>query len=391
MLDTHPSAPAGGIFPAVASVCVSSYILNCHFQLLSQAIWYIIIHMFNPSFSITNKTMVNIAKIEASEEVIQHSPLLPLWEKQFKEDAIVRSVYHGTHIEGNQLQKDDAKDVLMGKQVLGRSRDIQEVINYRKVIEYIDEEAKKKIDKITEPLIKKLHRLVTANILPEDQSGEYRLKQVVIRNSQNGEVTFRPPSPVEVPFLMREFLYWVNKDDRDDLHPILKAGIAHHELVRIHPFIDGNGRVSRALSTLVLFLGGYDIRRFFSLEEYYDKDALAYYESLGSASKGDLTSWLEYFTFGVAVEFEKIKEKILKLSKDVKMKERFGGQQIFLTERQVKIIEYLQEIGFLQNQSFNTLFDNVSEDTVLRDLQDLIKKGLIKKIGSTKSARYVLV
>jgi len=196
---------------------------------------------------------------------------------------------------------------------------------------------------------------------------------------------------LEVPFLMREFIYWVNKTDKSEMHPIIKAGIIHHEMVRIHPFIDGNGRVSRVVATLILLLGGYDIRRFFSLEEYYDRDAASYYQSLQKASSGDLTSWLEYFTFGAAIEFEKIKEKILRLSKDVKLKEKFGGQQIYLTERQVKIIEYIQEVGYLQNQAFLTLFTNVSEDTVLRDVQDLVKKGLIKKVGSTKSARYIMV
>ena len=156
--------------------------------------------MFNPTFNITNKTLNNISKIEAAEEVIRHSPLLPLWEKQFKEDAIVRSAYHGTHIEGNMLKQDEAKDVLLGKDVLGRPRDIQEIINYRKVIELIDEEAQKKIDKITEQLIKKLHRTITQKILGPEQSGEYRLKQVVIRNSSNGEITFRPPASMEIPF-----------------------------------------------------------------------------------------------------------------------------------------------------------------------------------------------
>jgi len=194
-----------------------------------------------------------------------------------------------------------------------------------------------------------------------------------------------------VPFLMREFLYWVNKEDKDEIHPILKAGIAHHEMVRIHPFIDGNGRVARSVATLILFLGGYDIRRFFSLEEYYDRDAVSYYESLQKASSGDMTSWLEYFTQGAAVEFNKIKEKVLKLSKDAKLKKQIGGKQIFLTDRQIRIIEYLQEAGFLQNRAFGTVFPEVSEDTVLRDIQDMIKSNLIKKIGSTKSARYVLV
>lgn len=347
--------------------------------------------MFTPSYSISNNILKNISKIEASEEVIKHAPLLPLWEKQFKEDAIIRSAYHGTHIEGNKLQKDEAKDVLLGKEVLGRPRDIQEIINYRKVIEYIDDEAKRQIEKITETLIKKLHRIIVDKILLVDQAGEYRTKQVVIKNSSTGEITFRPPAPVEVPFLMREYLYWLNRDDKDTIHPVLKAGIAHYELVRIHPFIDGNGRVARVLATLLLLLGGYDIRRFFSLEEYYDKDAITYYHSLQQASSGDLTVWLEYFTYGAANEFEKVKEKILKLSKDVKLKERFGGQQIFLTERQIKIMEYIQEIGYLQNQSFSTVFPDISEDTVLRDMQEMIKKGIIKKIGSTKGARYVLI
>ena len=195
---------------------------------------------------------MNIAKIQAAEEVIKHSPLLPLWEKQFKEDAIVRSAYHGTHIEGNPLHKDDAKNILEGRQVIGRPRDIQEIINYRKVIEFIDEEAKRKIDKITELLIKKLHRIITEKILAPELMGEYRKKQVIIRNSSTGEITFRPPPPLELPFLMREFIYWLNRDDRDRLHPVLKAGITHHELVRIHPFIDGNGRVARVVATLIL-------------------------------------------------------------------------------------------------------------------------------------------
>lgn len=347
--------------------------------------------MFTPQYTITNKILMSIAKIEASEEVIKNSPLLPLWEKQFKEDAIVRAAHHGTHIEGNALKKDEAKDVLLGKDVIGRPRDIQEIINYRKVIELIDEEANRKIEKITEPLIKKFHRIITCKILPEDFGGQYRTKQVVVKNSQTGEVTFRPPSPIEVPYLMRDFIYWLNRTENDQIHPILKAGIAHHELVRIHPFLDGNGRVARVLATLIFFLGGYDIRRFFCLEEYYDKDAVIYYENLQKASAGDLNSWLEYFCFGASIEFEKIKEKILKLSKDVKLKQKFGGQQIFLNDRQVKIIEYIQEVGYLQNRAFSSIFPSISEDTVLRDVQDLIKKELIKKVGSTKAARYVMV
>ncbi|OGK22703.1 hypothetical protein A3H80_01965 [Candidatus Roizmanbacteria bacterium RIFCSPLOWO2_02_FULL_37_19] len=347
--------------------------------------------MFNPQFNITNKILKNIGTIEASREVIGDAPLLPLWEKRFRDDAVIRTAHHGTHIEGNRLNLHEAKDVLMGKDIVGRTRDVHEVINYRRTLKVIEEEAERGLKRITEGTVKKLHRTVVSGILNDERIGEYRTKQVVIRNSETGEVTFRPPDAVEVPFLMREFYYWLNKVDSNDLHPILKAGISHHELVRVHPFIDGNGRVARALVTLILFLEKYDIRQFFSLEEYYDKDAVSYYEHLKKASDGDLTSWLEYFSLGVAIEFERIKQKILKLSKDTYLKQKLGGKQVFLTERQTKIIEYIQSIGYLQNQAFKEVDAGVSEDTILRDLTDLVDKGIIKKIGKTKAARYVMV
>src|SRR3990167_2649450 len=200
--------------------------------------------MFKPDFIITNRILNNISSIEAAEETIRHAPLLPLWEKEFKEDAVVRSVHHGTHIEGNKLDKSEAKDILLGRDVVGRPRDIQEVINYRRVIDLIDEEAKRKIDKITEPLIKKLHRTTTDKILLSDQIGEYRTNQVVVKNSKTGEVTFRPPAPIQIPFMMREFIYWINRENKEELHPILKAAIAHHQLVYIHPFINPVNKLS---------------------------------------------------------------------------------------------------------------------------------------------------
>ncbi len=347
--------------------------------------------MFDPRFIISNNVLKNIGVIEAAREVISDAPLLPLWEKRFRDDAVVRTAHHGTHIEGNRLNIGEAKDVLLGKDVIGRSRDVQEIINYRKTLKIIEEEADRDLKRITEGTIKKLHRTVIEGILEGEKIGEYRTKQVVIRNSETGEITFRPPTAVEVPFLMREFLYWLNKTTSNDLHPILKAGICHFELVRIHPFIDGNGRVARALVTLILFLEEYDIRRFFSLEEYYDKDAVSYYENLKKATQGDLNSWIEYFTLGVAIEFERVKKQIHKLSKDTYLKEKLGGRQIFLTERQTKIIEYVQSIGYLQNQNFRNVITDVSEDTILRDISELIKMGIIKKVGKTKAARYVMV
>jgi Fic family protein len=345
--------------------------------------------MYQPTYSITNKILKYIGVIEASKEVIENSPLVPAWEARFREDAMVRTVHHGTHIEGNELNMSEAERLLAGGKVIGRDRDIQEVLNYRNVLKFIEEFDK---PEITEDILKHIHELTVHRILPEETIGNYRKTQVVVKNSQTGEVTFRPPPAIEVPFLVASFLSWLNSAKPEDMHAVLKAGIAQYEIVRIHPFLDGNGRVARATATLVLFKDGYDIKRFFSLEEHYDREPIAYYDALQSVARqqGNITPWLEYFTEGLAIELTRIKDKIKSISTDLKIKKSLGGQQMALTERQIKIVEFVQENGFLQNKAFFELFPMISEDTVLRELKDLIKKGIVKKEGTTKGVRYVL-
>lgn len=347
--------------------------------------------MYTPKFTISNKLLRSVGVIEAAKEVIENSPLVPAWEAKFREEAIVRTVHHGTHIEGNELNYTEAEKVISGGKIVGRDRDIQEVINYRNVLTYISE-----FDKadITEEIILHIHKLTTQKILANDDAiGHFRKTQVVVRNSQTGEITFRPPPAVEVPFLIEDFLAWLNPLKPDEFHPAIAAGIVHYELVRIHPFVDGNGRVARAIANLELFKNGYDVKRFFSLEEHYDREPLRYYEALQAVGKsnGDMSGWLEYFTEGVAIELTRIKEKVKAISTDLKIKKSLGGQQLALTERQIKIVEFIQENGFLQNKTFFELFPMISEDTVLRELNDLLKKGIVKKVGSTKGAKYVFV
>jgi Fic family protein len=345
--------------------------------------------MFQPQFTITNKILKSMGIIEAAKEVIENAPLVPAWEAKFREDALVRTIHHGTHIEGNELTFTEAERLLAGAKIVGRERDIQEVLNYRNVLKFIEGYTKAEL---TEETIKHMHELTVHRILPDEAVGVYRKTQVVVKNSQTGEVTFRPPPAIEVPFLVASCLQWLNETTVDDVHTVLKAGIAHYEIVRIHPFLDGNGRVARAAATLVLFKAGYDIKRFFSLEEHYDREPLSYYEALQSVGKreGNLTEWLEYFTEGLAIELTRIKDKIKSLSTDLKIKKSLGGQPLSLSERQIKIIEFVQENGFLQNKSFFELFPMISEDTVLRELKDLMKKGIVKKEGTTKGVRYVL-
>jgi Fic family protein len=345
--------------------------------------------MYTPNFSITNKILKYMGIIEAAKEVIENAPLVPAWEAKFREDALVRTVHHGTHIEGNELSLNEAERLLAGAKIVGRERDIQEVLNYRNVLKFIEEFDK---NEISEETLKHIHEMTVHRILPDDAVGTYRKTQVVVKNSQTGEVTFRPPPAIEIPFLVASFLQWLNGTSPEDVHTVLKAGIAQYEVVRIHPFLDGNGRVARAVATLVLSKDGYDIKRFFSLEEHYDREPVYYYDALQSVGKlnGNLTPWLEYFCEGLAIELTRIKDKIKTLSTDLKLKKSLGGQPLALTERQIKIVEFVQENGFLQNKSFFELFPMISEDTVLRELKDLIKKGIVKKEGTTKGVRYVL-
>ena len=222
--------------------------------------------MFSPKFKITNRILLNIGKIEASREIIENAPLVPSFEKKFREEAIVRTVHHGTHIEGNPLEQKEVAQVLEGKEISARDRDIQEVLNYREVLKYID---KIREEPITEKVLLNIHKLTTKNILPKNQSGKYRKVRVRVADLATGETSYLPPDPSDISKLSRDFFFWLNRLQEEEVHPVLLAAITHYILAAIHPFTDGNGRAARALATLVLFKEGYDIKKFFSIEEYF--------------------------------------------------------------------------------------------------------------------------
>ncbi|MFH0943321.1 MAG: Fic family protein [Candidatus Beckwithbacteria bacterium] len=354
--------------------------------------------MFKPKFIVSNAILKQIGQIEGAKEVIDYAVMVPAWEAKFQEEAKVRTVHFGTRIEGNELNYSQTERVMAGEEVLARDRDIQEVINYRNVLDYIDKlgerynvEGPGGTAAYSESWLKQIHKLTTERILDKENQGDYRQTRVVIKNSQTGEVSFRPPLPVEVKMQIEEFFDWLNSDEGRDIHPILRAGITHYELARIHPFVDGNGRVARAMAILVLYREGYDVKRFFSLEEFFDKNAEEYYLGLQSVEKknGDLTFWLEFFTKALAIELSKIKERVRSLSIDFRWRDRLG-RQIALSERQIKLIEYLTEKEKLIIRDAREVMPDVSDDTILRDINDLIKKGVVKKRGVTKNAYYVM-
>lgn len=103
----------------------------------------------------------------------------------------------------------------------------------------------------------------------------------------------------------------------------------------------------------------------------------------------DLTPWLEYFIEGVAIELNQVKEKVQRISIDVSLKDKLG-EQVELNERQMMIMEFLHKHKEMRNKDFRKIFPDYSDDTVLREMKFLKQKGLIKKIGGTKKATYVL-
>jgi len=373
--------------------------------------------MFSPVFSINNQILKNIGNIESARTVIDAAPLIPAYEKQFQQEAIVRTVHYGTRIEGNDLTFQEVAKLVEGYQISAGERDIQEVINYRNVMSYLEElwslyDANMPLpeEKIINPdkanrqffysetIIKRIHQLTTAKIIPESEVGKYRHQQVVLKNTRTGEIAHRPPPAIEVPYLMADLIDWLNSSESQEIHPVIKSAITQYILVAIHPFIEGNGRVSRAFAILPLYAQGYDIRRLFSMEEYFDRNAEDYYNTIQNTHllssdifKRDLTNWVQYYTQALSIEFSRIREKVQSLSRDVKLKQKLGGKQIHLTERQIKLVEYMQQFGGLRMPDAQQLLPMVSDDTIWRDLKKLVDTGAVEKRGSTKGAYYCLV
>lgn len=377
--------------------------------------------MFRPKYQISNNLLQYISSIESSREVIKHSPVVPAWEAKFQEEARVRTVYHGTRLEGNELSQEQAERVMAvpgtdpalvasGAGIVGKARDIQEVLNYRMVLDWINDWGRAlhpensssqndtavstppTIPTYTEEMLKTLHSISVQRIIAPDQCGVYRNQRVIVRGVESGQVVHRPPEPEQIQSHIDDFFGWINGPEAAGMHTVFRAAITHYQLVNIHPFVEGNGRTARALALAVMYAEDYDVKRFFSLEQYFDNDIENYYLAIRSVQENptnDMTYWLEYFAYGLAIELDRIKQQVLKLSRDFQKQKKIG-HQVALSERELIIMEYLQEQGKVTSNDLNRILPMISTDTILRDLKDLIDKGLIEKHGVTKGVHYTL-
>lgn len=349
---------------------------------------------FNPKYTITDRILNNLTLIASAREVIEQAYLVPKWEAKLRRQALLRNTHSSTAIEGNKLTLEQVEALAKGKEVIATNKDKQEVLNYIAALEKIPNLAEK--SRITRKALLNIHKVITKNTLgnPSD-CGVLRNRQVYVgrrvldSTGFREEVEYMPPETKEVPRLVDELIDWLNLKKTWEFNPVLLAGIVHYEIARIHPFIDGNGRTARLFATLILYLSGFDHRRLFALDDYHDRDRKAYYAALKSAqeSNGDLTQWLEYFSSGVAFSVSEVKEAVLKLGPKKKTGTK---EQIALTPKQMKVIEYINVHGKVTNRDLQELF-KISAQAVHKELIKLVKLKIIKAKGQGRSLYYILV
>lgn len=341
---------------------------------------------FVPKFTITEKILNAVARITASVTIINQAPLIPKWEVSLRREALIRSAHASTAIEGNPLTLEEVSELAAGREVMAQRKAKTEVLNYLNVLGKVPDYAR---ESFSDRLILTLHKALVKGVLDDPSHiGKYRKIQVVVGNRVTGKITFRPPPASEVSELMSAFLEWL-KQSVVERNPVLEAGIAHYEFVRIHPFVDGNGRMARTLASLILYKRGFDTKRFFALDDFYDHDRKSYYAALQTVDsvRRDLTQWLEYFAGGVMLQVETVRKKILELSTDArKIRER---GQVALNEKQMRIVEFLHKCGKVTNQDLQKLF-SVSDKTSGGYLADLVKIKVLSRKGKGRSVYYVL-
>lgn len=213
--------------------------------------------------------------------------------------------------------------------------------------------------------------------------------QVVSGPVGREHVHFAAPHADDVPSLMAEFVAWINGSDQE---PLLKAGIAHLWFLTVHPFDDGNGRIARALTELLLTRSDQSMRRYYSMARYILEHREDYYAVLERAQKGtsDITTWLMWFLDALLESINHAAKTVeITLEREAFWRALEGAQ---LNDRQRKMLFRLKGgfEGKLTTSKWAKMC-KVSPDTALRDINDLVAKGiLVRDKAGGRSASYLL-
>jgi Fic family protein len=331
---------------------------------------------YQPKFAITPRLLTLVQDISALRERIAGATIEVPWIPALQKDTRARNTHSSTAIEGNPLTLEQVRAVEEGRTLTAvPDRARREVVNYFAALRHIEKHAGKKT--ITHEDVLRLHKIIAERVMEQGEAGRYRTIRVRVGS-------YTPPPPELVSGLMFELLEWWNKDS-GSLTPVLSSAIVHYQFEAIHPFADGNGRTGRALALWELYRRGFDTHHIFSVDEYYWEGRPRYYAALQAVRQQgeDLTSWLEYTAEGLLLTLERAWQRIQHLSARAK------GKKLVLRPKQEHLLRLLRENGSLSPKE---IWDEVgvSRQGAMDLLRPLMEAGLVKRVGTRKSGRYVL-
>lgn len=310
--------------------------------------------------------------------------------KELKRIATIQSIGSSTRIEGVTLTNTEIETLLQHLKITKlQSRDEQEVFGYYEALETIMENYED--IELTEGNIFNLHNILL-KFSSKDQSHRGRYKQLsnkVVAKYPGGSqrVIFNTTEPFLVKKEMETLIAWTNRNlEQGEIHPLIAAGAFIYEFLSIHPFQDGNGRLSRLLTNLLLLKSGYYFIQYVSLENQIEKKKKEYYSVLMDAQQYRNTEeeiidkWMLFF-------LESLEEAIKKLEIKYRAYQQKGP---YLNERQKNILEFIRKNQPIKVKDVSNQFIDESRNTIKKDLQYFQNEGLISRIGKGRGTFYIL-
>jgi Fic family protein len=331
---------------------------------------------FEPRFTVTASLLTTLEAVAALREKIQGATVQVPWIPALQRDARVRNTHSSTAIEGNPLTLEQVKLLEAGHALPAEpDRARREVLNYLAGLRFIERHAKKK--RITHDEVLTLHAVIASSVMDQGQAGRYRNIRVRVGR-------YLPPAPEMVSGLMAELLEWWRARSAQ-WSPVISSAVIHYQFEAIHPFADGNGRTGRALALWELYRRGFDTHHIFSIDEVYGEDRPRYYAALDAVRKEgeDLTGWLEYTAEALHRTLERVWLRIQHLAAGA------SSKKIVLRPKQEQLLRLLRDRQSLTPQEIREGI-GVSKQGAMDLLNPLLEAGLVRRIGTKKSGRYIL-
>jgi Fic family protein len=341
---------------------------------------------FTPNLRPSSILQAAIERANTARQAILLAPLNPRVETALRFETSAEATHYSTAIEGNPLTLEEVRKLLSNTPIL-RERNVElEVKNYKRGLDQIAQRWTVVTTPVSVDSILELHGLVTDTLEPKARSGKFRKDAVYVFDSSTNAIIHEGDPHLDVRARIVALCDWLERSKRaPDIHPITRAAIAHLEFVRIHPFMDGNGRTARLLQTLLLAQVGWDVRGLLSLDGYHRRDLARYYGLIAQCiQQRDWTLWAEYIAQGVAEMLEIAFKRVQAATED----EIPTLNRSPLNDRQLMILSLLERpFAHVTNATLQAL-TRVTAVTAARDLAGLLEMGLIVRRGAGRGTYY---